>query len=56
MVDKTYRNNNTIPHNPLLFDSGLSGTVSKKLRVQEALRLPVPFFDMVVLYYISIQI
>ena len=31
MVEKTYRNNNPIPHNPLFFDSGLSGMGSKKI-------------------------
>ena len=56
VMGKSYRNNNTIPHNPLRFDSGLSGTVSKKLRVQETHRLPVPFFDLVVVCYVSILV
>ena len=35
---------NTIPHNLLSFDSGLSGMVSQDLRVQAAALLPAPYY------------
>ena len=43
---KNHRNYNTIPHNPLLFDSGLSEMLSKKTRAQEVHWLLVPLFDL----------
>ena len=44
MVEKSYRNNNTVLPNPLKIDSGSRRTVSKKLRAQELRCILVPFW------------
>jgi hypothetical protein len=44
-VGNTHRKSNTIPHNPLFFDSGLSGMVSQNLRAQAAVLLPAPYLE-----------
>jgi hypothetical protein len=50
MVVKSCRNNNTIPHNPLLFDSGLSGMVSIKFEVQNIASISAPQSPIVAVY------
>ena len=44
-MGNTHRKSNTIPHNPLFFDSGLSGMVSQNLRAQAAVLLPAPYLE-----------